>query len=398
MTFRPRLRAVSACAVLLATTVPAFAEDCTITIGRVVPLTGALADVGKDTPWIDEFKTGIVNDAGGLTVGNQRCKVAFKIYDSKSTVAGSAEAATRAILKDKVNFLLAQGTPDTTNAPSDLCERNKVACVAANTPVEAWLYGPDGQPKKYEYAFEFFFSVGDLVKNHIGMMFVIGYGLQRLLLNHVTAQSAEARGLSPLQAMMLPLLVTFGLSITLSQVMLGVFSADAETIPNGLSFSSFRLTEDLSISTLRFCFFVAAGIITAALAYWLNHTHTGRSLRAASDDPDTAALMGMRTPHVYAVASGLSLAVASIAGFMIGMSRSFQPFDGPPYLLIAFGVVVIGGIGSLSGVFLGGITLGIVQVFAGTFLGPAAQQIAGYIFILAVLALRPNGIFSRAHR
>lgn len=232
----------------------------------------------------------------------------------------------------------------------------------------------------------------------VPVMFAFGYGLQRLLLNHVTAQSAEARGLSPLQATMLPLLVTFGLSITLSQIMLSVFSADAETIPNGLSFSSFRLTEDLSVSTLRFCFFIAAGMITAALAYWLNNTHTGRSLRAASDDPETAALMGMRTPHVYAVASGLSLAVASVAGFMIGMSRSFQPFDGPPYLLIAFGVVVIGGIGSLSGVFLGGITLGIVQVFAGTFLGPAAQQIAGYIFILAVLALRPNGIFSGAHR
>lgn len=230
----------------------------------------------------------------------------------------------------------------------------------------------------------------------VPVMFGLGYALQRLLLNHITAQSAEARGLSPLQAMMLPLLVTFGLSITLSQVMLNVFSADAETIPNGLSFSSFRLTEDLSVSTLRFCFFIAAGIITAALAFWLNRTHTGRSLRAASDDPETAALMGMRTPHVYAVASGLSLAVASVAGFMIGMSRSFQPFDGPPYLLIAFGVVVIGGIGSLSGVFLGGITLGIVQVFAGTFFGPAAQQIAGYIFILAVLALRPNGIFSRA--
>lgn len=170
MTFKPRLRAASVCAVLLATTTPTFAQDCTITVGRVAPITGPLADVGKDTPWIDEFKTGIVNDAGGLTVGDHKCKVAFKIYDSKSTVAGSAEAANQAILKDKVNFLLAQGTPDTTNAPSDLCERNKIACVAANTPVEAWLYGPDGQPKKYNYAFEFFFSVGDLVKNHIGMI------------------------------------------------------------------------------------------------------------------------------------------------------------------------------------------------------------------------------------
>jgi len=156
--------------VLLAASTPAFAQDCTITVGRVAPITGPLADVGKDTPWIDEFKTGIVNDAGGLTVGDHKCKVAFKIYDSKSTVAGSAEAATQAILQDKVDFLLAQGTPDTTNAPSDLCERNKVVCIAANTPVEAWLLGPDGKPKDYHYAFEFFFSVADLVKNHVGMI------------------------------------------------------------------------------------------------------------------------------------------------------------------------------------------------------------------------------------
>ncbi len=146
------------------------AQECTIKIGRVVPVTGPLADVGKDTPWVDEHKVGAINKAGGLAVGNQKCRIDFQIYDSKSTVAGSADAATRALLSDKVDFLMAQGTPDTTNAPSDLCERNQVPCVMANTPVEAWLYGPDGKPKTYKYAYEFFFSVPDLVKNHIGMI------------------------------------------------------------------------------------------------------------------------------------------------------------------------------------------------------------------------------------
>ncbi|MDO1476742.1 ABC transporter substrate-binding protein [Comamonas thiooxydans] len=130
--------------------VGAFAQECTIKVGRVVPITGPLADVGKDTPWVDENKLGPINKAGGLVVGGQRCKIQYQIYDSKSTVAGSAEAATRAILSDKVDFLLAQGTPDTTNAPSDLCERNLVPCVMTNTPVEAWLFGPDGKPKTYK--------------------------------------------------------------------------------------------------------------------------------------------------------------------------------------------------------------------------------------------------------
>ena len=150
---------------------PAVAqESCTIKVGRIVPVTGPLADVGKDTPWVDRHKIDPINQAGGLKVGDKQCKVSFEIYDSKSTVAGSAEAATRAILSDKVDFLMAQGTPDTTNAPSDLCERNKIPCLMVNTPVEAWLYGPDGKPKTFKYSYAFFFSVPDLVKNHIGMI------------------------------------------------------------------------------------------------------------------------------------------------------------------------------------------------------------------------------------
>jgi branched-chain amino acid transport system substrate-binding protein len=170
MMWTPVYLAVAA-AGLLAASASAYAEDgCTIKIGRVAPISGPLADVGKDTPWVDEHKLNPINKTGGLKVGAAQCKVEFKIYDSKSTVAGSAEAATRAILQDKVDFLMAQGTPDTTNAPSDLCERNHIPCIATDTPVEAWLLGPDGKPKTYEYTYEFFFSVPDLVQNHIGMI------------------------------------------------------------------------------------------------------------------------------------------------------------------------------------------------------------------------------------
>ncbi len=229
----------------------------------------------------------------------------------------------------------------------------------------------------------------------VPVMYAIGYAVQRGLLNHVSVQSAERRGMSPVFGLMLPLLVTFGLSIVLSQGMLLIFNSDAATIRNDLSFSAIRLTEDLSVSTLRLGFFVAAAVLLGGLALWMRSTHVGRAIRAASDDPEIAALMGMRTSHIYAVASGVALASASIAGFMVGMSRSFQPFDGPPFLLMAFGVVILGGLGSLAGSFVGGILLGIVQVLAGTYFGPAAQQVAGYLLILLVLALRPQGLFAK---
>lgn len=147
----------------------AQAQECSITIGRVVPLTGPLVDVGRETPWLDENKIAQLEN-GALQVGDQMCTIEYEIYDSRGTAAGSAEAAQEAILNDEVDMLIAQGTPDTTNAPSDLCERYGIPCVTTNTPIEAWLLGPDGQPKDYDYTFHFFFGVPDLVTNHIGMI------------------------------------------------------------------------------------------------------------------------------------------------------------------------------------------------------------------------------------
>lgn len=146
------------------------ADTCTIKVARIVPITGPLLDMGRETPWLDQNKVDPINAAGGLQVGDQKCKIEYKIYDTKSTAAGSGEAATRAILDDKIDVVMAQGTPDTTNAPSDLCERYKVPCITSDTPVEAWLYGPDGKAKTYKYTHHFFFAVPDLVKNHVGMI------------------------------------------------------------------------------------------------------------------------------------------------------------------------------------------------------------------------------------
>lgn len=229
----------------------------------------------------------------------------------------------------------------------------------------------------------------------IPVMFGIGYVLQRYMLNHVSVQAMEQRGMSTNFGLMSPLLVTFGMSIVISQVLLSLFDSNARGIPNELSYSAIRLGEDLNISVLRLIFFVIAVLILICLHQFLHRSHIGRAIRAASDDSEVAPLMGMPTAHIYAVASGVALGVAGVAGLMVGMSRTFQPFDGPQFLLVAFGVVIIGGLGSIAGILVGGILLGIVQVLAGTYFGPAAQQVGGYILILLVLAFKPAGLFSR---
>jgi branched-chain amino acid transport system permease protein len=229
----------------------------------------------------------------------------------------------------------------------------------------------------------------------VPVMYLLGYVIQRVLLNRVSVQAAQRKGMSESFGLMSPLLVTFGMSIVLSQALLGVFESNARVIQNELSFAAIRLGEDLSVSTLRLIFFGIALVMLVAVHLFLNATHMGRAIRAASDDAEIAALMGMTPDKVYAVASGLSLATAGVAGVMVGMSRTFQPFDGPTFLLVAFGVVILGGLGSMVGALVGGIVLGVVQVLAGTYFGPSAQLVGGYILILLVLAMRPQGLFAR---
>ena len=229
----------------------------------------------------------------------------------------------------------------------------------------------------------------------VPVMFCIGYALQRFLLNHVSVQAMERRGMSTNFGLMAPILVTFGLGIFVSHLLFVIFATDAMSIRNGLAFSAIRISADLSVSTLRFIFFLIAIALLIVLQAFLRYSVTGRAIRAASDNPTFAALMGIRTDHIFAVALGISLAISGVAGFMIGMTRTFQPFDGPQFILVAFGVVIIGGMNSITGSLIGGILLGIVQVLAGTYFGPSAQLVGGYMLVLAVLAFFREGLFSR---
>ena len=229
----------------------------------------------------------------------------------------------------------------------------------------------------------------------IPVMFSVGYALQRFLLNAISVQSMERKGMSAGFGLMSPILVTFGLSIVIAHALLGGFASDARIIRNALSYSAVRLTEDLNLSTLRLIFFVIAVAILIALHLFLRRTHAGRAIRASADDAEIAPLMGIATPKINALASGIAIAIAGVAGVMVGMSRTFQPFDGPVFLLVAFGVVIVGGLGSIVGSLVGGVLLGITQVLAGTYFGPSAQLVAGYILILFVLAVRPQGLFAR---
>jgi branched-chain amino acid transport system permease protein len=210
---------------------------------------------------------------------------------------------------------------------------------------------------------------------------VLGYLTQRILLQ----RSLKAGPMSTL-------VVTFGLSIILQNVLLEIFSADTRTLGRGsFASGSFRINSSISISYLSILTFVLAMAVIVGIQLFLSRTGLGRMLRASSDDPDTATLVGADSRHIYGIATAIAFGTVALAGLMMAMRSSFAPATGPTQLLFAFEAVVIGGLGSLWGTLLGGMVLGLTQAI-GAQIDPALTILSGHIIFLAVLAFRPQGL------
>ncbi len=213
----------------------------------------------------------------------------------------------------------------------------------------------------------------------IPFMFLIGMGLQSGLINRVMQKGSEPA-----------LLVTFGLSIILQDAMLLLFSADARHA--GAAYSSTILKiGSVSIALLDIILLAISLISICILTWFLNKTYMGRSIRATSDDTQAAALMGVSVKKTYAIAMGIAMATAAVAGLCIGLKWTFYASSGGSYLLIAFGVVVIGGMGSIPGTLVAGLIFGLAQVIGGANYG----LLISYILLIIMLAVRPQGLFSK---
>ncbi len=209
-----------------------------------------------------------------------------------------------------------------------------------------------------------------------------GYVLQRTLL-----QASLDR--SPFTT----LLVTFGLSVIIENVLLEVFSANGQSISIGtLITNSFALNNVITISWFSLTVLGVAVAVLGALQLFLSRSRTGRLIRAVADDREAAQLSGANYRHLFGVAAAIAFATVALAGLSYGMLTEFAPTSGVTTLLFAFEAVVIGGIGSLWGTLVGGIVLGVAQQL-GAQINPAYQILAGNLVFLAVLAVRPRGLF-----
>jgi len=215
-------------------------------------------------------------------------------------------------------------------------------------------------------------------------MALLGYALQRGVLNRTLG-----KGLLP------PLLVTFGLSVVVQNLLLQVFSADSQALrAERFTTASLRLGGWLSVGWFPLGVFAAALAMGLGLQVLFAHTAFGRVLRATSDDHETVQLTGVDEKRTYALAMALAFALIAVAGVLLGMRTSFTPTDGPANLLFAFEAVVIGGLGSFWGTFAGGVILGVAQA-VGFRLDPGWGLLVGHFVFLAVLLFRPEGLFPK---
>jgi len=216
-------------------------------------------------------------------------------------------------------------------------------------------------------------------------MFGVGYLLQRGMLNFTL------RGSDPLP----PVLVTFGLSIIIQNLLLEVFSADSQGLDAGrIEDASIRISDRLAVGWFPLLTLVVGIAVLAGLQLVISRTRLGRAFRATSDDQETANLVGIDDRNVYAVATGIALATVAIAGIVLGIRTTFTPSVGPTRLIFAFEAVVIGGLGSIWGTLAGGLVLGVAQTL-GAQISPGWGVLAGNLVFLAVLAFRPTGLLGR---
>jgi branched-chain amino acid transport system permease protein len=219
------------------------------------------------------------------------------------------------------------------------------------------------------------------------VMALVGYGLQRLVLNRLLG-----RGVLP------AVLVTFGLSIVIQNGLLEIFSADSRRLnAGGLETASLPLGGGIAVGWFPLLTFGVAVLLLVALQLLIGRTALGRAFRAASDDGETAALMGIDNGRLYALAMALSLAIVAVAGIFLGVRTTFTFASGPDRLLFAFEAVIIGGLGSLWGTLVGGVILGVAQT-TGARVSPGWGVLTGHLVFLAVLLLRPSGLFAKSQR
>ena len=212
-------------------------------------------------------------------------------------------------------------------------------------------------------------------------MFVLGYGLQRGIINRASHGKDENI-----------LLVTLGLSIVLENLALLFFKSDTRTIDTAYTLTTLQIGPAF-IALPKLVAFAGALVASAVLMWTVTRTDLGRAIRAVAKEKHGAKLMGIDVDHVYAMSFGIGLACLGAAACFLLPAYYVNPQVGSGFVLVAFTIVVLGGMGSFRGALLGGLLIGVVESLGGLFLGESLGQIGIFAIFIGVLLFRPQGLF-----
>lgn len=212
-------------------------------------------------------------------------------------------------------------------------------------------------------------------------MFAFGYVMQRGIINRASHGKDENI-----------LLVTLGISIVLQNLALLFFKSDTRNIETAYTLTTVNIGSAM-IALPKLVAFIGALVVSAILLAVMRFTFLGRAIRAVAKEKYGARLMGIDVDHVYAMCFGIGLACLGAAACFLLPAYYVNPMVGSGFVLVAFTIVVLGGMGSFVGALVGGLLIGIVESICGLYLGESLGQVGIFIIFIAVLLFRPQGLF-----
>jgi branched-chain amino acid transport system permease protein len=214
-------------------------------------------------------------------------------------------------------------------------------------------------------------------------MFALGYALQRTVI--ATASHGREENI---------LLVTLGLSIIIDNLALYLWSADTRTINPSYGFDTVNFGVAF-IAVPKVVSFVGALVVTGLLWLLIQRTDLGKAIRALAQERQGAQLVGIDVDHIYAMSFGIGIACVGAAACLLLPSYYAHPGVGESFVVIAFTIVVLGGMGSFAGALVGGFIIGLTESLGGLFLGENLGKIGVFVIFIAILFFRPTGLFGQ---
>ncbi len=215
-------------------------------------------------------------------------------------------------------------------------------------------------------------------------LFAVGYLLQRGLINRLIDRPHYNQ-----------FLVLLAISILFTSSTLMIFGPDARNVQVGYAFDSYEIG-GLLLDKVRVLAAGGAILGVAALSAFFARTRTGKAIRACADNQLGAQVVGLDVKRLYAVTFGLGAACVGAAGCLLLLFVDVQPYLASDYTLLAFIIVILGGLGSMPGALLGGLLVGVSEALAGFFIDPSLKSMFSFGLLILVLLVRPQGLLGRA--